>query len=84
MHERIELTTELVLSLGTDDVDVADLETIRPEGREAALTDGTVLVGDRSTVEAYRKRFARERADDDTHNDRMERFDAILERLDAR
>ncbi|MCU4718157.1 hypothetical protein [Halapricum hydrolyticum] len=72
------------LSLRTDAVDVADLETIRPEVGATALTDGTVLVGDRSTVDTYRKRFARERADDDTHSDRMEQFDAILERLDAK
>ena len=58
LDERIELTTELMTSLGTDAVDVADLETIRPAVGRSALENGEVLVGDRATLEAYLPCFA--------------------------
>jgi predicted nucleotidyltransferase len=84
LDERIELTTELMRTLGTDAVDVADLDTIRPAVGITALERGQVLVGDRSTVEAYRRRFERERTEEGTHDERMQQFDAILDRLDTK
>lgn len=84
LDKRIELTTELMTNLETDAVDVADLETIRPSVGRSALESGDVLLGDRSTVQAFRRQFEPEQTDADTHDDRMQRFDSILDRLAAK
>ena len=80
---RIDLVADLVDALGTDDVDVSDLEGIRPEVGASALETGTVLVGDRETVDAMRERFERERGDE-TREERLDRFDSILDRLEGK
>ncbi|WP_340098254.1 type VII toxin-antitoxin system MntA family adenylyltransferase antitoxin [Salinibaculum salinum] len=82
LQSRIELTTELSRTLGMDAVDIADLETIRPEVGLSALETGVVLLGDQSTLDAYRKRFE-EATKEETHDERMERFDGILDRLEG-
>jgi len=79
---RIELVVDLMDALGTDNVDVADLDAIRPEVGLDALETGHVLVGDQETCEEYRERFEREVPSAETHEDRMRRFDAILDRLE--
>lgn len=84
LDRRIELTTDLVEALGTNEVDVTDLDAIRPEVGISALRDGTLLVGNRDLAETYLERFEREaRSTDDTHAERMHRFDALLERLEG-
>lgn len=82
LQHRIELTAELSKTLGMDAVDIADLKTIRPEVGLSALETGFVLLGDQSTLDAYRKRFE-EAATEETHEERMERFDGILDRLEG-
>lgn len=84
LRQRIELTTDLAAALGTDEIDVADLEEIRPAVGRTALKDGTVLLGEEFADE-YLEQFeaARERTAE-THDERMERFDAVLDRLEAR
>jgi len=79
---RIELTTELAKTLGTDDVDVADLDDIRPEVGLSALDTGIVLVGDKETLDRYREQFERD-TDEETRNERMQRFDKVLDRLEG-
>ena len=59
------------------DVDVADLDAIRPEVGASALETG-IIVGGTERVGAIRERFDRERETDETHEDRMRRFDSIL------
>ena len=78
---RIELVVDLVEALGTDAVDVADFDSIRPAVGASALDHGTVLVGDGDALEAARDRFDDE--PDESHEERMERFDSILDRLEA-
>jgi predicted nucleotidyltransferase len=82
LDRRIELTTDLMETLGTNAVDVADLDSIRPAVGADALRTGTRLVGDRDVVDEYLDRFDRE-TEDETHEERMQRFDAILERLEG-
>jgi len=85
LERRIDLIGALIDALGTDDVDVADLDTIRPEIGLSALRTGRVLLGTQETIEDYRDRFERETTvDDETHEQRMRRFDSILEQLEGR
>lgn len=82
LQHRIGLVTELSKTLGTDAIDIADLATIRPEVGLSALETGVVLLGDQSALDAYRKRFE-EASREETHEERMERFDGVLDRLEG-
>lgn len=82
LERRIELTTALSKALGIDDVDVTDLDRVRPEIGRSVLETGIVLVGDDQMLDEYRERFERE-ATDESHDDRMRRFDDVLERLEG-
>jgi predicted nucleotidyltransferase len=85
LDRRIDLTTDLVAFLGTNDVDVTDLDSVRPDVGSSALQHGTLLVGGREVLEEYLERFERERrSTDDTHEERMDRFDSLLERLEGK
>lgn len=84
LQQRIDLTTALMTTLETDRVDVTDLDAVRPTVGREALETGTHLLGDQSTAMAYRKRFESELDDSETHEQRMQQFDALLDRLDAR
>jgi predicted nucleotidyltransferase len=85
LEARIKLTTALAKALGTDDIDVADLDSVRPAVGAHALGTGTRLVGDRTLLEEYADRYERElERDEETHAERMRRFDALLERLEAK
>ena len=77
---RLELGVDLSRALGTDDVDVIDLQTVRPAVGYSALDSGTVLVGDSERAEELRARFERKR-DHPTSTERRERFDDALGRL---
>ena len=79
---RIELIVDLMETLGTDDVDLADLETIRPEVGRQALEKGQTLIEDKEIHQAYRDQFEREASPVGTHEERMQRFDALLSRLE--
>lgn len=81
---RIELVVDLMEALGTDDVDLADLETIRPEVGLQAIETGQSLLGGEATREEYRKQFEREASTRGTHEERMDNFDALLRRLEER
>lgn len=78
---RIDLVVELSRALGTDDIDVVDLDTVRPAVGASALADPIVLVGD--AEEAERRRQACEhRTTERTHEERMQRFDELLARME--
>lgn len=53
---RIELIVALMETLGTDHVDLADLDTIRPEVGLQALETGQTLIEDREIQQKYRYR----------------------------
>ncbi len=81
---RIDLVVELTKALEMDAVDVADFESIRPDIGIAALQTGTVLVGENDQVQHLLGDFEQEvTTDEETHEDRMRRFDSILEQLEA-
>ena len=80
---RIDLVVELTRGLGTDDVDVVDLEDVSPEIGASALADCLVLVGESSLVEEFRTRFEA-RTPTRTHADRMRRFDELLARREEK
>lgn len=79
---RIELVVDLMEDLGTNDVDLADLDTIRPEVGLQAIETGHSLLGDEKTQQAYRNRFERDASPEHTHEERMRDFDALLRRLE--
>jgi len=78
---RIDLVVDLTRALGTDDVDVVDLDAVRPEVGVGALEDGLVLVGESDEIE---KRLAtlKRRTTERTHEERMQRFDELLARME--
>lgn len=81
---RIDLVVELTKALEMDAVDVADFESIRPDIGLSALQTGTVLVGEKDQIEQLLDDLEQEvTTDEETHEDRMRRFDSILEQLEA-
>jgi len=77
---QLELGVDLTRALGSDDVDVIDLLTVRPAVGYSALNTGTVLVGDSERADDLRAQFERKR-DRSTSTERRERFDDALGRL---
>ncbi len=84
LQQRIDLTTALMTTLKIDRVDVTDLDAVRPAVGKEAIETGQHLLGDQSTALAYRRRFESKLDDSETHEQRMQQFDALLDRLDAR
>jgi predicted nucleotidyltransferase len=66
MTHRSRLTADLMSTLGTNDVDVADLDAIRPAIGASALRTGRLLLGDPATVERYLERFENETPENET------------------
>ncbi|RJX49359.1 type VII toxin-antitoxin system MntA family adenylyltransferase antitoxin [Halonotius pteroides] len=80
---RLSLVVALSQALGTDDFDLVDLETVRPEVGRSALEDCIVLVGDTERVTHLLAAFER-RAEPPTADQRRARFDAALEGVEER
>jgi predicted nucleotidyltransferase len=78
---RLDLIVQLIEALGTDEVDVAVLDSIRPEIGFSAVRDGVVLTGSDDRANQLLKRFAR-RKTSRTHTDRMRQFDELISRLE--
>jgi predicted nucleotidyltransferase len=74
---RIDLVVELTRALGTDDVNIVDLDAVRAEVGAKALEDGLALVGDPEEVERRHAEFE-ERTTERTHDERIRRFDELL------
>ena len=79
----LSIVVALSQALDTDDLDLVDLDTVRPTVGLSALQDATVLVGDDSRREQLLSEFER-RAETPTADQRRDRFDAALERLEER
>lgn len=79
---RIELVVDLMEALGTNDVDLADLDAIRPEVGLQAIATGHSLLEDEATRQEYREQFERAVSTAETHEERMDTFDALLRRLE--
>jgi len=79
---RIDLVVDLTRTLGTDDVDVVDLDAVRPAVGAVALEDGLVLVGDPDDAERRRAAFDAETTER-AHEERMRRFDEFLSRMEG-
>lgn len=80
---RLDLIVDLSQELDTDDIDVSDLDGIRPEVGARALEEGVVLVGDSEYADRLRAEFERQ-SSSRTHDERMEQFDEILTRLEEK
>lgn len=80
---RIALVVDLTRALGTDDVDVVDLDGVRPEVGRSALDHGLVIVGDPNRADRLSTRFER-RATRPSRDERRERFDDVLARLEEK
>lgn len=78
---RLTLGADLARALGTDDVDVVDLDDMRPAIGYSALDRGRVLVGDPDRAKKLAEAFERER-EASTSRERRERFDETLDRLE--
>ncbi|MFC6721075.1 type VII toxin-antitoxin system MntA family adenylyltransferase antitoxin [Halobacteriaceae archaeon SHR40] len=78
---RIALIVALTRELGTDDVDVVDLDGVSPEIGLAAFDDGRVLVEDVERSEEFREEYEAQTTES-THEERMERFDELLDRME--
>ncbi len=72
---------ELSRVLGTDDVDVADIDGIRPEVGVSALGEGIVVLGDPDRAERLRKQFAK-RAPTRTDADRRRLIAQLLTEME--
>ena len=77
---QLKVGVDLTRALGTDDVDVVDLQSVPPAVGYSALTTGTVLVGNAERVEELVGQFDSER-EHSTSTERRERFDDALGRL---
>ena len=82
-RHRLSLVVDLSQALGTDDLDLVDLDTVRPAVGLSALQDATLLVGDHERREQLVLEFERQ-AETPTADQRRDRFDAALDRLEER
>lgn len=80
---RIDLIVDLTRALGTDDVDVVDLDAIRPAVGAGALENRIVLVGDPEEVDRRQTAFENQ-IPVRTHEERMQRFDELLARMEEK
>ena len=78
---RLDVIVDLSRSLGIDEVDVTDLDTVRPAIGASAIEHGIVIVGDDKRVEQLHDDFTG-RTTERTHEERMERFDDALDSLE--
>lgn len=82
-RHRLSLVVDLSQALGTDDLDLVDLDTVRPAVGLSALQDATLLVGNQDRREQLVSEFERQ-AETPTADQRRDRFDAVLDRLEER
>jgi len=78
---RIDLVVDLMETLGVNDVDVTDLDGVRPAVGVSALRTGAVLVGDPDRIDRLREAFE-SRTTDRTHDERMRALDELIDRLE--
>lgn len=71
----------LVFPVLTDDIDVADIDSVHPKVGLSALDDGRLLVGDRNHREQLRTPCDA-RTTETTHDERTQLFDELLGRIE--
>lgn len=76
---RFELSADLSDALGTDDVDLVDLQTVSPELAEAIFDQGVLLVGDPEHAADLQRQLIVPASSDQSPR---ERLDAALARID--
>ncbi|WP_312911775.1 type VII toxin-antitoxin system MntA family adenylyltransferase antitoxin [Natronosalvus caseinilyticus] len=85
LEQRISLIVSLTDALETDAIDVADLEGINSGIGLAALENGYVLVDNPALREHLKEKYEGSYPEgDETHEERMRRFDSLLSRLEGR
>jgi predicted nucleotidyltransferase len=78
---RLDLIVDLMKTLGVNDVDVTDLDDVRPAIGASALRTGIVLVDEEDRVDRLLDAFEAETTDR-SHEERMRQFDELLARLE--
>jgi predicted nucleotidyltransferase len=78
---RLGLIVDLMETLGVNDVDVTDLDDVRPAVGASALRTGAVLVDEEGRVDRLLDAFEAETTDR-SHEERMRQFDDLLARLE--
>ena len=80
LDARLALGADLALALGTDDIDVVDIQSASPSLVRAIVRDGDRLVGSEADVEHLRTMVCDDTASDSRSPD--ERFDEALAAID--
>ncbi|MFP8890781.1 type VII toxin-antitoxin system MntA family adenylyltransferase antitoxin [Natrialbaceae archaeon A-CW2] len=84
LEQRISLIVSLTDALGTDAIDVADLEAIHPGIGLAALENGYVIIENPTLRERLKEDYENSYPEaEETHEERMRRFDSLLNRLEG-
>lgn len=85
LDARIQLILDLMDALKTDNIDVADLDSIRPEIGLNAMRSGELLIGDEEQLNPYVEDFEEARSNhEESHEDRVRRLGDIVDRLEAK
>lgn len=83
LEQRISLIVSLTDALGTDAIDVADLEGIHPGVGLAALENGYDLIENPTLRAQFKEEYEDSYPDEETHEERMRRFESLLSRLEG-
>ena len=84
LEQHISLIVSLTDALGTDAIDVADLEAIHPGVGLAALENGYVIIENPTLREHLKEDYENSYPEEEeTHEERMRRFDSLLSRLEG-
>ncbi|MFC3958825.1 type VII toxin-antitoxin system MntA family adenylyltransferase antitoxin [Halovivax cerinus] len=79
---RMELLVALSIALDRNDIDLSLISDLTPRVGLAAFTEGQLIVGSTERMRHHRHRFER-RVTEQGQDDLRERFDAVLENVDA-
>ena len=77
---RLGLIADLTSALGQNEIDVADLEDMKPAVGKSAFEHGVVIVGSQSQAERYLEQFTQ--AIPPSNRTRRERFDDLLTQIE--
>lgn len=78
----MDLLTDLSIALDRNDIDLSLVSDLTPRVGRAAFSEGELLVGSPERAEHHREHFE-QRVTEQSRADLRERFDAVLENVDA-
>jgi len=78
----MELLTGLSIALDRNDIDLSLVGDLKPRVGMAAFTEGELLVGSPERADHHRQQFE-QRVTEQSREDLRERFDTVLENVDA-